>query len=78
MAEVSNETVNAGPGIKAGKYELVDDHRGETAQRDAQRVMVKQRDAQQRRRKQYEIDRDAEQRGTTVADTVCSNCRRTA
>ena len=49
------------PELEAREGELVDDDGGEAGQRHLQRVVVEQRDAQQRQREQDEIDGDAEE-----------------
>ncbi len=46
--------------LEAREQKLVEDDRGETDQRDFERVMMEQRDAEQREREKNEIDRDAE------------------
>ena len=47
-----------GPSLKPVNSELVSRDDGEAGQRDLQRVVVEQRDAQQRQREQDEVDRD--------------------
>ena len=55
VAEVRVKAGQAGTGLEAGD----DDRAGE---RDLQRVVVEQRDAEKRQRKQHEVERDAGQR----------------
>ncbi len=48
------------PNLNPVKSELVDDDRREAGQRDLQRLVMEERDAEQRQGEQDEVDRDAE------------------
>ena len=61
VLHVQRETAEARPELEAGEAELVGDDGGEPGQRHLQRVVVEQRDAEQRQREQDEVDGDAEE-----------------
>ena len=61
VLHVQREAGEPGAELEAGEDELVERDRRKPGQRDLQRVMMKQRDAEQRQREQDEIDGDAEQ-----------------
>ena len=63
MVHVPHEAFEAGAGLEAGEAELVEDDDRQPGQRDLQRVAVENRDADQRQRKEDEIEGNAEQRG---------------
>ena len=62
MLHVQREARETGAEFEAGEDELVERYRGQSGQRDIERVVVEQRDAEQRQAEQDEIDRDAEER----------------
>ena len=57
MRHVVTEAGDAGAVFEAGEDQLVDDDGREPGQRDGQRVVMEQRDAEQREREQDEIER---------------------
>ena len=61
MRHVLAEAAKPGAEFESGEGELVDDDGGEPGQRHRQRVVVEQRDAEQRQREQDEIDGDSKQ-----------------
>jgi hypothetical protein len=63
VGHVHAEAGEAGAGLEAGEHDLVGGDRHQAGQRHLQYVVVEQGDAEQRRRKEDEIDRDAEQSG---------------
>ena len=63
MLQVQRESHHAGAGFEAGHQNFVTGNDAQPGQRHGQRVMMKQRHAQQRQREQDEIYRDAEQHG---------------
>jgi hypothetical protein len=56
MRHMMAEAGEARAVFEPGEDQFVDDDRGEPGQRDGERVMMKQRDTEQRQRKQDEID----------------------
>ena len=56
MRHVVAEAAEAGAVFEAGEDELVDDDDGKARQRDLKRLVVEQRDTQQRQREQDEVD----------------------
>ena len=56
MRHVVAEAAEAGAVFEAGEDELVDDDDGKARQRDLKRLVMEQRDTQQRQRKQDEVD----------------------
>ena len=56
MRHVVAEAAEAGALFEAGEDELVDDDDGNARQRDLKRLVVEQRDTQQRQGKQDEVD----------------------
>lgn len=61
MLQVTGETGQAVTKFEAGKCQLVGGDRGEPGKRDLQGAMMKQRDPQERKGEQNEIDRNAEE-----------------
>ena len=60
MRQVAGQPVQAGDTVKPGEAELVQDDGGKAGQRDLERVVVEQSDAEQGGGEQDEFDRDAE------------------
>ena len=65
-----------GPVFESGEEQLVDGDGRKPGQRDLQRVVMKERDAQQRQPKQDEVDRDAKQIDGLRCVDVGRGCRR--
>ena len=63
MLQVQHEARDARAGFESGEDELVQRDDDEARQRDAKRLVVKQRDAGQRHREQRELDRCTEYDG---------------
>jgi hypothetical protein len=63
VRHVRAETGDAGAGLEAGEHDLVGGDRHQAGQRHLQYVVMEQGDAEQRRRKEDEVHRDAEQSG---------------
>ena len=61
MPQVPGQAGQAGAVLEAGEAELVERDGGEAGQRHLQRVVVEERDAEQRQREQDEVDRDAQE-----------------
>ena len=61
MLHVQREAGQTGAEFEAGENDLVERDRGKAGERDRQRVMVEQGDAEQRQSEQNEIDRNAQQ-----------------
>ena len=61
VLQVQREAGQPGAELEAGEGELVERDRRQPGQRDCERVMMKQRDAEQRQAEQDEIDRNAEE-----------------
>ena len=61
MLHVQAEAREAGAELEAGEGDLVERDRREARERDRERVIVQQRDAEQGQREQDEVDRNAEQ-----------------
>ena len=59
MAEVTGKTHDAGTGLEPGEHDLVQRDGRQPGQRNVERGMVKERDAEQRQSEEDEIDRDA-------------------
>jgi hypothetical protein len=60
VLHVQHEAGEADAEFEAGENQLVEDDRGQPAERDLQRLVMENRDADERQRKQDEIDRDTE------------------
>ena len=60
MLHVQGEAGEAGAELEARECQLVDRDRSEPRQRHRERVMVENRDAEERQSEQNEIDRNAE------------------
>ena len=60
VLHVQREAGEASAELEAGEDELVDDDGGEPGERHLQRLVVEDRDADQREREQDEVDRNAE------------------
>ena len=56
MRHVVAEAVEARAVLEAGEDQLVDDDRGKARQRDLKRLVMEQRDPEQRQREQDEVD----------------------
>ena len=61
MLHVQREPAEPAAELEPGEPELVDDDRRQAGERDLQRMVVEQRDPEQRQREQDEVDRNAEQ-----------------
>src|SRR5215204_1311023 len=57
MRHVVAETAEARTVLEAGEDQFVDDDRSEAAKRDLKRLVMEQRDPEQRQREQDEVDR---------------------
>ena len=75
VLQVRGEARQAGAVLEAGEAELVERDGGKPGQRHLQRVVVEQRDAEQRQREQDEIDRDAGDK-QRLAGRGCGHGRR--
>ncbi len=62
VVQMREQTGNAAARLEPGKGQLVRGDDGEPGQADPERVMVEQRDAEERQREEDEIDRDARER----------------
>ena len=71
-AEVTDETGDAEPLVKAGERELVEHDDREASERDFERAVMQQRHAQQRQREQDELERNAERLETGAGRKRCS------
>ena len=60
VLHVQGEAGQPGAELEAGEDELVDDDRGEPGERDLQRLVMQDGDADQRQREQDEVDRNPE------------------
>ena len=60
VLDVQRKAAEAGAGFESRERELVEDDGGEAGERDLERAVMEQRDAEQRQRKQDEVDRNAE------------------
>ena len=58
VREMADQSRDAVAGLESGERKLVDGDRRQPDQRHAQRVVVEQRDTEQRQREQDEVDRD--------------------